>query len=219
MEGTFAATGKFTVVSREHARREYTVRITKELRDTLDGLAQRYNLYTVEGAPRDAEIARVLLVCALTEGWAPHEQAAMALYVNGLMLVAQGLWLGLCDIRADLAEATRLAIGSCEGIEPRSEPERPQRDRERLHIRVDDWMRRRIVAAAVENGLVREDGTLRDSVLVSTLVQRAVEHPEIYRSAFAAYARGIAQVRSGLTRGLVTIRDALRTAVVTTVGG
>jgi len=220
MEGVLA-TDEFVATPREYpARREYTVRITKELRETLNGLAQKYNLFTAEGSPRDAEIARVLLVCALTEGWTPHEQAAVALYVNGLMLVAQGLWLGLCDIRTDLTEAVRVTIGPRVGIESRSEPERTLRDRNRLHIRVDGWIRGRVVGMAAANGFVREDGTLRDGILVSTLVQHAVEHPEVYWKAFPAYARGITQVRGGLTSGLMAIRDSLRAAVVTTtIGG
>jgi hypothetical protein len=220
MEGAFATTNAFAVPSRtQPARREYTVRITKELRETLNALAHKYNLYTAEGTPRDAEIVRVLLVCALTEGWAPREQAAVALYVNGLMLVAQGLWLGLYDIRTDLAEVIRLSVGLQEEITSPTEPERLPRDRNRLHIRVDTWMRNRIVAAAIADGFVHENGVLRDGMLVSMLVQRAVECPAIYRHAFVVYARGIAQVRSGLMEGLTTVRDALRAAVVTTAGG
>lgn len=207
---TACATDAFAVPTKERPeRREYTVRITKELRETLNALAQKYNLYTVTGTPRDAEIARVLLVCALTEEWPPHEQAAVALYVNGLMLVAQGLWLGLGDIRTDLAETMR--VPQLERVEP----EPPQRDRERLHIRVNGWIRQQIALKAAASGFVREDGTLRDSALVSAMVQRAVAQPEIYWRAFVAYARGIAQVRAGLTGGLMMIRDALCAAVAT----
>lgn len=217
MEGAFA-TAEFAVTTprEQPIRREYTIRITKELRETLDGLAQQFDLYTVEGSPRDAEIARVLLVCALTESWTPREQATIALYVNGLMLVAQGLWLGLCDIRTDLAEAVH-ATGP-EAIEA-SCPKRPARDRARLHIRVDRWIRERVIALAAANGFKREDGTIADGAFLSMLMRRAVEHPEIYRQAFQAYAQGIAQVRSGLTSGLMSIRDSLRAVVISTTLG
>jgi hypothetical protein len=201
------------------ARREYTIRITKPLRETLDGLAKKYDLYTAEGAVRDAEIVRVLLICALTEGWTPREQAAVALYVNGLMLVSQGLWLGLHDVRDDLAETMQSVLR--EGIEPRvSLPENPPRDPERgrFHVKVDDWIRNRLVTMARVNNFVHEDGTILDAAFVVALTQRAIDHPEIYWQAFMVYARGITQVRRGLTEGLLTVRDSLCEAVTTAAG-
>jgi hypothetical protein len=203
-------------------RREYTVRITRPIRDTLDGLAERYNIYTPDGTPRDAEIVRVLLVCALTEGMSPREQAAISLYVNGLMLVSQGLWLGLYDVRDDLAETMRGAVGAREGLNAKEgRPGNPARnpDRGRFHVKVEEWIQARLTVVATESGFVDDDGTVQDALLVAKLIEHAVEQPAIYEKAFILYARGIAKVRGGLIEGLTSVRDALREAVTTAAGG
>lgn len=223
MEGAFAVADDFAVLTHDSrpSRREYVVRVTGGLREALDGLATRYNLYTTEGGVRDAEIVRVLLVCALTEGWTPREQAAVALYVNGLMLVSQSLWLGQYNIRDDLAKTMRAAVRTWEDVEcHESRPGNPcDPDRERFHVKVDNWIRDRLAVVAVANNFVRKDGTILDSILVATLIRRAVEQPKIYRQAFVIYASGIAQVRQGLAAGLATVYDALRSAIVAAATG
>ena len=211
MAGVATITDTFT--DEPVVRREYTVKITSALRIALDQLAQQYNLYTLEGTARDAEIVRVLLVCALTEGWVPRKQAGVALYVNGLMLVSQGLWLGFSDIRDDLTEAVRLTVG--EVTSRNSSNAVRSATSKRFHVKVDEWMRDRIAVVARATGYV-QNGTVQDTALVAALIQHAVDHPESYQYAFAAYARGIAHVRKGLTEGLVTIRDSLRAAVAVT---
>jgi hypothetical protein len=223
VETPFATTVKTAarIARTSPLRKEFTVKITRTIRTTLDGLAQTYNLYTPEGTTRDAEIVRVLLVCALAEGMEPHEQAAIALYVNGLMLVSQSLWLGLHDVRADLAETMQVVIGPRSGVGRHKHLGNPVRDpdRDRFHVKIDDWIRDQLVAMARRRGHVRSDGTVLDAPLVAKLIEHAVENPDVYEEAFTIYARGITQVRVGLIEGLTLVRDALREAVTKATGG
>mgnify|MGYP001583309840 FL=1 len=200
-------------------RREYTIKITRPISATLEGLAKRFNLYTPEGRPREAEIVRVLLVCALTEGLSPREQAALALYVNGLMLVSQGFWLGFYDVRDDICEvaSTIISIDLCRSeTRPGNPPSNS--DRERFHVKVDSALRSLLVKTARENGFITDKGLTKDAAFVARLVEHAVANPNVYEQAFTLYAKGIMTIRAGLVEGLTAVRDSLRVAVTETAG-
>jgi hypothetical protein len=204
------------------ARREFTIRVSPMVRERIDELAIHYNLRAPDGTPRDAEIVRILLVCALctldkTRNL-PALKAAYALYSNGLMFLAQGLWLGLYDIREDLAAAMRTVVAAPDlGVANTGRPGNPAKnpDRYRVHVKVDDWIRKRIDVYMEQNSF---SGKSRDSALVVKLVEYALNDPVTYEDAFNAYVQGMVRVRKSLIGGLTEIRDTLRVAVLEAAG-
>lgn len=200
-------------------KREFVIRLTPDARSVVDALAAQYNLTTADGLPRDAEIVRVLLCCALMEGRPPREQAAVALYVNGLMLVSQGLWFGLYDVRDDLAKIMNRVVGT--NLPQRSEGEPGKKlDRMRVHLKVDDLIRDELTAVVAKNSnYVEADGSVLDTALVTTLVNAAAARPDMFTKPFALYAEGVSKIRLGLVAGMTTVRDTLREAVTIVAGG